>query len=375
MTESQADTIISNCYVVTMNDRREYFASGAIAVSGNRIVAVGRENDVLARYRARRTIDAGGGIVHPGFVDCHVHFMNAARGAFPDTAELSIGMNLYRRWWDGVNEEDERASTQLNCIEMLSNGTTCFFEAGTLQYPDSSAEAAENVGIRGFVSDPFLWDMPASEGTHQMTRSPRDHARSLKLLGNQLKRNRGEPLVRASVVLFGLGSASEELMRAAKTMADQHNAVFSQHQSFDAHDSDVDAHRFGKRALCHYAEKDIIGENCMFSHMNALSADELQAIKQSRMSVAWCPATAMYLGTGATIHGGHLDMMRMGVNVSLACDGAASGCRYDIGLQGLLALLASREKMKTKSAFSAEDVLELATRGGAKAVGMERQIG
>ena len=83
----------------------------------------------------------------------------------------------------------------------------------------------------------------------------------------------------------------------------------------------------------------------------------------------------MYLGTGATIHGAHLEMIRAGVNTSLASDGAASGCRYDIGLQGLLALLASREKKQTKSAFSCEDVLELATRGGAKAVGMEKKIG
>lgn len=375
MTENQADTIISNCYVITMNDRREYFERGAVAILGNKISAVGHNDEILQRFNAKRTIDAGGGIVHPGFIDTHVHFMNTARGAFSDTSDLSSGMNIYRRWWDSVEEEDERASTFLNCLEMLSNGTTCFLEAGTLQFPDASAEAAETVGIRGFIGDPFLWDLPVSAQTYDMARAPRDNARSLKLLGSQLKRNKGEPLVRGCVVLFGLGSASDELMRAAKEIADTNKAVFSQHQSFDRHDSGSDESRLGKRALCHFAENDLIGENCTFSHMNDLNADEVDVIRQSGMSVAWCPGTAMSLGTGATIHGAHLEMVRAGVNTSLASDGAASGCRYDIGLQGLLALLASREKAQSKSAFSCEDVLELATRGGAKAVGMEHEIG
>ena len=375
MTENHADTIISNCYIITMNDRREFFEQGAIAICGNKIAAVGPGSEILRDFRADKILDAGGAIVHPGFVDTHVHFMNTARGAFSDTADLSSGMNIYRRWWDSVEEEDERASTYLNCLEMLSNGTTCFLEAGTLQFPTASAEAAEAVGIRGFIGDPFLWDLPASAQTYKMARAPRDSDRSLKLLGSQLKRNKGEPLIRGCVVLFGLGSASDELMRAAKEIADANNVVFSQHQSFDEHDSGSDEHRFGQRALCHFAENDLIGENCTFSHMNALSRDEVSAIGQSGMSVAWCPGTAMYLGTGATIHGAHLEMIRAGVNTSLASDGAASGCRYDIGLQGLLALLASREKKQTKSAFSCEDVLELATRGGAKAVGMEKEIG
>jgi cytosine/adenosine deaminase-related metal-dependent hydrolase len=375
MSEIQADLVVRNGFVITMNDARECLERGAVAILGNKIVAVGTDRDIARTVKAKRAIDAQGGVIHPGFVDTHVHFMNTVRGAVPDSADTSIMMNTFRRWWDSVEEEDERAATLLNCIEMLSNGTTCFLEAGTLQFPDLAAEAAAETGIRGLIGDPFLWDVPTPAGTHAMTRAPRDRNRSLKLLGGQLKRNRGEPLIRGCVVLFGLGSASDELMQAAKELSDSHQVIFSQHQSFDTHDGSADEHRLGKRAMCHYADHDLVGENCTFSHMNDLTADEAEIVRHAGMSVVWCPVTSMNLGAGAAKHARHLEMLRAGVNVSLASDGAVSGCRYDIGLQGLVGLLSSRAKSENKLAFSAEDVLELATRGGAKAVGMLDQIG
>ena len=376
MKRQQVDTLIKNAFVVTMNARREMIERGAIAITGTRITAVGPTEKLAELYAPRQQLDAGGGVVHPGFIDTHVHFMNAARGAFPDTMDLSTSMNIYRRWWDGVDDEDEYASALLNSIEMLSNGTTCFLEAGTIHNPHAAAEAAERVGIRGFVGDPFLWDMPAAAGVHVMGRAPRERKRSFDLLGSQLKRNaKADSLVRGCVVLFGLGSASDELVAAAKKIADENGAIFSQHQSFGPNDAGADERRMGKRALCHFADMDVLGHNCTFSHMNDLTADEMALVRQAGMSVAWCPGTAMTLATGATVKGPHLHMHRSGVNTALASDGANSACRYDIGLQGLLALLASRERTQKRDSFAAEDVMELATINGARALGMADEIG
>ena len=237
MTEIVADLLIKNTFVISMNSERTCFERGAIAIQGKRIVLVGDEVDVLPKVIAARIIDAEGAVTHPGTVDAHVHFMNTARGAVSDTLDTGAMMNTLWRWWDAVDEEDERAATFLTCLEMLSNGTTCFLEAGTLQFPEASAEAAEAVGMRGFIGDPFLWDLPSSDDTHDMARMPRDLDRSLNLLGGQLKRNKEDALVRGCVVLFGLGSASDALMRAAKEIADQNGVIFSQHQSFDHHDT------------------------------------------------------------------------------------------------------------------------------------------
>ena len=88
MTKGPADLVVKNGYVVTMNPRREILARGAVAIRDGRIAAVGREGEVVSAYAAAREIDAQGGIVHPGFIDTHVHFMNTARGAFRDTLEI-----------------------------------------------------------------------------------------------------------------------------------------------------------------------------------------------------------------------------------------------------------------------------------------------
>ena len=123
-----------------------------------RIVAIGPDRDVGVRADAPRTIDARGGVVHPGFVDVHVHAMSASRGAYPDTAPLPDGMGVNRRWWAAAEDEDEHASTLLVAAEMLSNGTTCFLEAGTAHAPDAVAEAMRAVGeVNAYVSrtEPF----------------------------------------------------------------------------------------------------------------------------------------------------------------------------------------------------------------------------
>jgi len=375
MTEIFADLLIKNTFVISMNSERTCFERGAIAIQGKRIVLVGDEVDVLPKVRAATIIDAEGAVTHPGFVDAHVHFMNTARGAFSDTLDTGAMMNTLWRWWDAVDEEDERAATFLTCLEMLSNGTTCFLEAGTLQFPEASAEAAEAVGMRGFIGDPFLWDLPSSDDRHDMVRMPRDLDRSLNLLGGQLKRNKEDALVRGCVVLFGLGSASDALMRAAKEVADQNGVIFSQHQSFDHHDTSEDEARLGARPMCHYADKGLIGENCTFSHMNDLNSDEVNIVQQAKMSAVWCPVTSMNLGAKAALHAKHLEMSRGGANVALASDGVSSGCRYDVGLQGLMALLSTRAKANDRTTMTALDVLELATIGGAKAVGMDSKIG
>jgi 5-methylthioadenosine/S-adenosylhomocysteine deaminase len=177
------------------------------------------------------------------------------------------------------------------------------------------------------------------------------------------------------VVLFGLGSATDELALAAKRVADEHGVVYTQHQSFAPADAGADQQRFGRRALLHQHEIGLLGRNCTFSHMNDLEADEVDCVVASGMSVAWCPSAAMTIGTGATIHGSHLEMLRRGVNTSLGSDGPNSSCRYDVGLQGLLTVVSAREKKKIRAAMSVENVLEMATINGARAVGAQDVLG
>src|SRR5690606_30560613 len=111
----------------------------------------------------------------------------------------------------------------------------------------------EAVGIRCSVTDCMLWDIIGGEPmAAEITRAPCDGIRARRELGGQLKRNRDKDgLVRGHVALYGSGSASDELMREAKTLADREGAVYHQHQSLMSDDAGFDSQRFGKPAMVH----------------------------------------------------------------------------------------------------------------------------
>src|SRR5262245_4006668 len=279
------DLLVRNGYVITLDEQRRVYPSGAVAITGRRIVAVGPDAEV-GSFTAKRTIDAGGGAVHPGLTDAHAHMtLHTTRGAFPDSSSESEAQDYFTTWMQAVDDDDEYASTLLACLEMLRNGVTCFLEPGTAYEPDAVASAAQRIGIRGSVTDAYLWDRESGE-FHRLDRAPADHARAMKLLGGQLARNNDpDALVRGHVGLYGAATATDELMRAAKAAADERGAILTQHQSFFASDVADDDQRFGGHPLAHFAEIGVLGPNCTFSHMNAIRDDETQAVIDSGLTM------------------------------------------------------------------------------------------
>jgi 5-methylthioadenosine/S-adenosylhomocysteine deaminase len=369
------DLLIQNGRVISMNQRREIYPRGAIAINGRRIVAVGPEREVLPAWRGRRVLDAAGGIVHPGYIDSHVHTtLVNARGAFPDSLGWEGGMAFYDRWWNATEDEDEYASALHAFVEMLGNGTTCVMETGTAIEPDVVAGAMEDAGIRGLVADSWLSDV--GELGHGLRRRQFDTKRCLAALGGQLKRNNYcDALVRGHVAIYGMGASSDELMLAAKAAADAGGVTFSQHQSFARGDTAADDKRYGKHPLTHYAEIGALGPNCLFTHMNIIRDDEADAVIASGMGVTWCLTSSMIWGAGGTAHGRHDELYRRGCKMALGSDSGNSALRFDLNQQGVLTVLTARDKRRERTALGPEDALAMLTISGAEAIGLQDQIG
>ncbi len=379
--QQAADLLIIHGYLVTMDPQRRVFADGAVAVRGRDIVAVGPSAEVQARFSAARTLDAGGAVVHPGFVECHTHVTyHLARGAWGDTVSYAeVGATTELAFVNAMDDEAEHASTLLACLEMAGNGTTCFIEAGTAYSPDAVATAAESFGMRGLVADPFLWDAletPGGHNAYRLDRAPANTDRCLSLLGTELRRNRDpEALVRGHVAIAGMGTATDELERAAKAAADAAGVVLNQHQSYYRVDTETDDRRHGKHALLHLDEIGLLDRNCLFAHANVIRDDEVGPLVRGGSSIAWCPAGSMLWGVGGTFRGRHAELYRQGVNIALGSDSANWSNRFDLGLQGYLAVLTARETSGTRTILAAEDALAMATINGARAVGLSDRIG
>ncbi|HET7128491.1 MAG TPA: amidohydrolase family protein [Gaiellaceae bacterium] len=375
------DLLIRHAHVVTMDSARRVIHDGAVAVSGREIVAVGADDALFGAYDARQTIDAAGAVVHPGFIECHTHVtFHLARGAFGDTMSFhDVEPKFFVPFLNALDDDAEHAAALLACLEMVGNGTTCFLEAGTAHSPDAVAAAAERIGMRGLVADPWLWDATGNEDGYNalpLDRGPASLDRALALLGTELRRNRDDTaLVRGHVAVQGMGSASEELERAAKAAADDGKTILNQHQSYYQVDAATDDVRWGRHPLVHLEEIGVLDDNCVFAHMNILRDDEIEPIIRSGMSVAWCPGASMMWGVGGAFHGRHCELYHRGVNIALGSDSSNWGVRFDVGLQGYLAILTAREKTQTRTALVAEDALAMATINGAKAIGLEEWIG
>tara|TARA_B100000686_G_C16695511_1_gene920264 strand:+ start:49 stop:1434 length:1386 start_codon:yes stop_codon:yes gene_type:complete len=366
----EVDLIIKNAYIATVNSSNQIFKNGSIVIDQSKILRVGLDS---SNYRAKRTIDARGALVHPGFIDNHIHLnYHGLRWLTRDGAGWNEALPLHMKYMEIVNQESEYMSSMLAMLEMVKNGTTAFLESGGIVNTDAAAEAATNIGIRTFLGDAFIRDQDANG----VSVSTKDKDKIYNLLGTELARNRdGNGLVQAVISLSGMGKASDDLLLMAKEMADASGVILNMHQSYQENDYIEDNNRLGIPPMVHYDNIGLLDSNCMFAHVNCISDMEVRPILDSKLSIAWCPMASMLFGLGGTIKGKHLELFKNGINISFGCDSANWTSAFDIGEQAFIALLTAREKTGDPSALIAEEILRIATINGSKALRKESEFG
>jgi cytosine/adenosine deaminase-related metal-dependent hydrolase len=154
------DIVVSHACVLTVNAERHIFSDGAVAIRGDSIAGVGRTSEILRDFAPTTVIDACGGLVHPGFVDCHVHVsQHLGRGMIPDDWPEEREHDQWKPYWLQMSREDARCSAMLACLEMLRNGTTTFCDSGGRYECELNAGVVEQVGLRGMLGE-VCWDQP-----------------------------------------------------------------------------------------------------------------------------------------------------------------------------------------------------------------------
>ena len=373
------DLIIKNGCLLTMDERRAIIPRGAMAVAGHTIAAAGPEKDILRDWQPKNVVDAKGAIVHPGYVDAHLH-VNAqtCRGFFRGDASKggAVGPN-YADWKATLTAEDENAAAGLAGVEMLRHGITTFVEPGSAFEPDAVAAATQAIGIRCTLAEPYLWDttdtmdvIPGLASKSLFARVPPERDRCLKLLGSQLFRNRDKDgIVHGHVALYGEGTASDELYVAAKKLADREGVILNNHVGFDLDLAAAMERVWGKPRFIHLAEIGVLGPNTTFVHMNLIRDEEVEPIIKSRLSIVWCPLAYVSRGTPLRQPTRIPEMKKRGVNVALGTDSARQSSAGDAGF------LALQLAGGAGHAMVSEDIFEMMTVGGARAAGLQHLIG
>ncbi len=376
MTQPAAcDLVIHGAQVVTVDAAGTVIADGALAVDRGRIVAVGPSARIRADYRGSDTIDARGGAVHPGFIDAHIHVSQyTARSVLPrmDGTALTMG-----HWKGELRPEDEHASALLAAVDYLKCGYTGFVDPGTIFEPDAVAAAATEIGMRVWLTDPYVADLGHSLAEHLsdlvspsfLARWPRDTDEAMRRIGGQLHRNRdGDALVQAYVGLYGEGTDSEALMAAALAAARGAGVRFQEHLGFLPAAHRAREVRLGRPLLAHLSERGLLAPDVTFIHMNVVRAEDVALLATQGVRVVWCPyGQLQMIGRGAEPRMTALD--RAGVAVGIGSD-IPRAVRFDgLGTLALAAAAAAGEPIAPAALW------RLRTIGAAASVGAERAVG
>jgi cytosine/adenosine deaminase-related metal-dependent hydrolase len=366
-----ADTIILGATLITMDPTRRVITDGALAIAGDRIVAVGKRAEIDGRIDARERIDGSRFVMTPGFVNAHIHTTEILiKGFLPENLDFEEGV---WRWvvplYESHSPEEQAIAAQLSALAMLRSGTTCFLEAGTIIALEPVFAALHETGIRGRVGH-WALDRAFAPGDDQAAMTDR----ALRLLEAELVRYPGQHGERLAAwpLLIGHNTNTDALWRGAKQLADAHGAGISAHMSPAASDPDWYLAHTGRRPVAHLAELGVLGPNVSLTHMVHVDAAEIAILAATGTNVIHCPWAALHGGYGSSAVGLFPEMDAAGVTIMLGTDGANTA-----DMMRPMSLMAGlfKDARRDASLFPAWRTLEMATIDAASAMGLANDIG
>jgi cytosine/adenosine deaminase-related metal-dependent hydrolase len=375
---SQASILIHSGLVLTLDQSRRILRDGAVAVQDDRIVKIDKTTLVRKDFRADVEIDASHMIILPGLVDLHVHLAQALiRGCADDVSLIAW---LRDRVWPlqgSYTHEDGRVSALLCMLEMIKSGTTTFLEAMLhSRYGfDGIAEAVERTGMRGVLSK-IVMDQAGYAGSEQimhpgmMEEKEATVNETLRMHGGWNGKANGRIQVRFG--LRSLGACSPTLFREVSALSRERDMGMTMHLNEVREDGEFAERAFRKRPVEFAEEVGLLGPRMVFAHMVWPNPGEIALLAKTQTHVAHCPSSNTKLASGiAPVP----EMLRAGVNVGLGCDGGPSNNSYDMIREMKLAAVVHKARLLDPLVLPAEEALEMATIRGARALGMEGDIG
>jgi 5-methylthioadenosine/S-adenosylhomocysteine deaminase len=360
---TSADILVSGGTVVTMDANRRVLDDGAVAIRGERIVEVGPAADLRARYRAAREIPAAGRIVLPGLVNAHSHApMVLFRGIADDRALMEwLEKYIFPAEARNVSPEFVRAGTELACLEMIRTGTTTYCDM--YYFEDVIADVTARAGMRGVLGETIIGFPTPDSKTPEA---------ALEYTAKFIERWKNSRLVVPAVAPHAAFTNSAESLRAARALADKHGVPLVIHLSETRDEENQMRQKHGMTATEWLESLGVLGPRTVANHGVHLSERDMQILKRRGVGISHNPESNMKLASGAAPVA---RLVELGIAVGLGTDGAASNNDLDMFEAMDFAAKLAKHASGNPAALPAEQVVQMATIGGARALGLEREIG
>jgi 5-methylthioadenosine/S-adenosylhomocysteine deaminase len=358
-----ADSLLTNAIVLTMDEYLTLHEPGAIAISGDSILAVGPERELRNAITADEIIDCQGSIVMPGLVNAHTHVPMTLLRGLADDLRLDVWLLGYMMPVERefVSREFVRLGTKLACVELIRSGVTCF--ADMYYFEEEVARVTAEIGLRAVCSQTVLkFPTPDARSYEESLAAARDFIQSWK----------GHPLIEPSVAPHSPYTCTPEILRATAELAAEFDVPLHTHLSETAIEVENSRVENGMPVIPYVKKHNLFGAKVLAAHCVHIDDGEINTLFHHGSGVAHCPSSNLKLASGAAPVS---KMLAAGLHVGIGTDGPASNNDLDMFEEIRLAAFLAKGTTGNPTTVPASVALTMATRLGAQALHLGDLVG
>jgi 5-methylthioadenosine/S-adenosylhomocysteine deaminase len=375
-----ADLLIEGT-VITMDPKRRVIRDGAVAVTGDRIAAVGAADEVRSAYGAERTLGGGRRIVLPGLIDCHNHLAQALVREYA----LEDYPNIYRVYIPtemAMDQHDADVSARFGISQLLRAGVTTVAETTcTFEHEEPIAQAVMDTGIRcamarglGDRTSKLASNYDQIDERSSYSDDPGKLREDLATTEEWLERwaGEGEGRLRPYIHNLGLPSCSDERFLATKELAQRRDTGVMCHISRDREEIELIFSLFGERPIEHLNTIGALDGRFLAIHAMLTTDREIRMLAEAGAAVAHAPIVCTDIVSAVTKV---VAMRTAGVTVGLGCDTVINDLFKVMRIAFVMHGQSTGIPLYDPLAFSTEDAMEMATIDAARALRWDNEIG
>jgi 5-methylthioadenosine/S-adenosylhomocysteine deaminase len=356
------DTLILAAHVVPVAPRA-VLANHAVAIDAGRIVAVLPAEEALERFEARQAVRLGSHALVPGLVNLHCHSAMTLLRGFADDMPLAawLGEHIWPAEAKHVNDEFVHDGSLLAMAEMLRAGVTCVNDM--YFFPEATARAALRAGMRATLGVVAI-EFPSGYAPDAAGYIAKGLATRAAYIG--------EPLLSFCFAPHAPYTVSDETLKRIVMLAEELDLPIHTHVHETRREVEEGLAQHGVRPVERLRRLGIIGPRLVAAHAVHLDGNELDLFAREGVHVAHCPSSNLKLASGIAPVAA---MRSRGIGVGVGTDGAASNNRLDVLTEMRTAALLAKGASGDAAVVDAHCALEMATLAGARALGLDGEIG
>ncbi len=352
----KVDVLFTNAHVLTMDEKMNQYNPGAVAVSGDSIVAVGFEGEIKKEYSGSETIDCKGKVLMPGLVNAHTHVPMTLLRGIADDLRLDVWLQGYM--WPVEREFASREFVHLGasiaCAELIRSGVTTFNDM--YFYEEEVAKASAQAGVRAVCGQSILkFPTPDAKSYEDAMEQARDY----------IQRWKGHPLIVPSIAPHAPYTTTDDILRQTASLAQEFDVPLHIHLAETALEVETMRNENGMPVIPYVKKQGLFDAKVIAAHCVHIDAGEIRSLHHAGAGVSHNPSSNLKIASGfAPV----TKMLAAGLNVGIGTDGPASNNDLDMFEEVRLAAFIAKAVTNDPTSLPASQALLMGTRLGAQAL-------